>query len=369
MKKKILFTLLSILLPLGIRAQEAHWQCDEHDFQYDKTIYVSLELEDQRITDLSNYDIAAFCGNECRGFVDVKKNEILDTPSGQVAILRVRTNNLSASEIITFKVYDKTEEEEINVANTKITFSDETAVGSGSSPFKLDITIRYTPGDTNDDGEIDLTDASLVFRYYTEFDEDIEAMRDEIAELKKGIDEASDRAAKYEILKVAFSQDGVPHQIIRNIIPYIRDKANGILGAMTGGTMGVDFVMEKTVKGRDGEKATLDIIIEEYGKTALPYTSKSGGEKVKASLAVNLSLAEVKMEASGVQIGFLGVDEPPFLDEDGTQAYVDSMEAIRKRNPRISIIAITHDPAMKARFSQSLTVVKSAEDGSKIIYD
>lgn len=176
MKKKILFTLLSILLPLGIRAQEAHWQCNEHDFQYDKTIYVFLELEDQRITDLSNYDIAAFCGNECRGFVDVKKNEILETPSGQVAILRVRTNNLSASEIITFKVYDKTEEEEINVANTKITFSDETAVGSGSSPFKLDITIRYTPGDTNDDGEIDLTDASLVFRYYTEFDEDIEAM-------------------------------------------------------------------------------------------------------------------------------------------------------------------------------------------------
>lgn len=199
--------------------------------------------------------------------------------------------------------------------------------------------------------------------------EDIKVMREEIAGLRKGIDEAADLAAKYEVLKTAFSQDGVPHQIIRNIIPYIRDKANGILGAMTGGTMGVDFVMEKTVKGRDGEKATLDIIIEEYGKTALPYTSKSGGEKVKASLAVNLSLAEVKMEASGVQIGFLGVDEPPFLDEDGTQAYVDSMEAIRKRNPRISIIAITHDPAMKARFSQSLTVVKSAEDGSKIIYD
>lgn len=199
--------------------------------------------------------------------------------------------------------------------------------------------------------------------------EDIKVMREEITGLRKGIDEAADLAAKYEVLKTAFSQDGVPHQIIRNIIPYIRDKANGILGAMTGGTMGVDFVMEKTVKGRDGEKATLDIIIEEYGKTALPYTSKSGGEKVKASLAVNLSLAEVKMEASGVQIGFLGVDEPPFLDEDGTQAYVDSMEAIRKRNPRISIIAITHDPAMKARFSQSLTVVKSAEEGSKIIYD
>ena len=53
---------------------------------------------------------------------------------------------------------------------------------------------------------------------------------------------------------------------------------------MTGGTMGVDFVMERTVKGKDGDKATLDVLIEEYGKTTLPYASKSGGEKVKACL-------------------------------------------------------------------------------------
>jgi len=29
---------------------------------------------------------------------------------------------------------------------------------------------------------------------------------------------------------------------------------------------------------------TLDIFIEEYGKSSLPYLSKSGGEKVKSSL-------------------------------------------------------------------------------------
>lgn len=30
--------------------------------------------------------------------------------------------------------------------------------------------------------------------------------------------------------------------------------------------MGVEFVMERTVKGKDGDKATLDVLINEYGK-------------------------------------------------------------------------------------------------------
>ena len=37
-------------------------------------------------------------------------------------------------------------------------------------------------------------------------------------------------------------------QSIRNIIPHITDTTNNILGQMTGGTMGVEFVMERTVK-------------------------------------------------------------------------------------------------------------------------
>lgn len=63
----------------------------------------------------------------------------------------------------------------------------------------------------------------------------------------------------------------------------------------------------------------------------------------------------------------LFIDEPPFLDDDGTQAYVDSLEAIRKRYPDVKVMAITHDDAMKARFNQSVTVIKT-EEGSKVIY-
>lgn len=180
MKKKILFSLLTILLSPSLWAQESHWQCNPGDFDSheDMTAIVYLELDDQRITDLSNYEIAAFCGNECRGIMDVKEDGILNTANGQVGYIRIHTNDPSANETITFKVYDKTEQKEINVQNTKVTFEANGKIGSASTPFKLDITQRYTPGDTNDDGEIDLTDASLIFRYYSEFFEDEDAMAD-----------------------------------------------------------------------------------------------------------------------------------------------------------------------------------------------
>ena len=197
--------------------------------------------------------------------------------------------------------------------------------------------------------------------------EDVEAMRSEIALLNKGIAVAAEKADCYEALKQAFSQDGVPHQIIRNIIPHITDTTNNILGQMTGGTMGVEFVMERTVKGKDGDKATLDVLINEYGETTLPYASKSGGEKVKASLAVILALSEIKATAAGIQLGMLFIDEPPFLDDEGAQAYVDALETIRDRYSDVKIMAITHDDAMKARFGQAVTVIKT-DDGSKVIY-
>lgn len=99
----------------------------------------------------------------------------------------------------------------------------------------------------------------------------------------------------------------------------------------------------------------------------LPYASKSGGEKVKASLAVILALSEIKATAAGIQLGMLFIDEPPFLDDEGAQAYVDALETIRDRYSDVKIMAITHDDAMKARFGQAVTVIKT-DDGSKVIY-
>lgn len=196
--------------------------------------------------------------------------------------------------------------------------------------------------------------------------EQIAKLKREISELQKRQAEYAREAADYETLKAAFSQSGVPHQIIRSIIPQLTATSNTILGQMTGGKMGVEFRLERLQKNGK-EKVSLDIFIEEYGKSVLPYLSKSGGEKVKASLSVILALAEIKSSSAGVQLGMLFIDEPPFLDGDGIQAYCDALETIQNRYSGIKIMAITHDPTMKARFPQNLDVVKT-ENGSKVIY-
>lgn len=197
---------------------------------------------------------------------------------------------------------------------------------------------------------------------------------DQIAVLSKEIEDLRERqteyaieAADHETLKAAFSQSGIPHQIIRSVIPQLTATSNSILGQMTGGKMGIEFRLEKLLKNGK-EKESLDIYVEEYGKSALPYLSKSGGEKVKSSLSVILALSEIKASAAGIQLGFLLIDEPPFLDSDGTQAYVDALEAIRQRYPDLKVMAVTHDQEFKARFPQSVTVYKDGS-GSHVRYD
>ena len=88
-----------------------------------------------------------------------------------------------------------------------------------------------------------------------------------------------------------------------------------------------------------------------------------GGERVKAALSVILALSEVMKNKLGVQLGFLFLDEPPFLDADGVRAYVEALEAIQRRYADMRIMAITHDEAMKSMFPQSVMVIKD-ENGS-----
>lgn len=191
----------------------------------------------------------------------------------------------------------------------------------------------------------------------------------EATELQKQANELGGKAAGYEELKKAFSQDGIPHNIIRSIIPVFEATATNILGQMSQGHMSVEFVTEKVLKSNSKkEVTTLDIVINDSITGRLPYMSRSGGERVKAALSVILALSEIKSSKAGVQLGFLFIDEPPFLDAPGVQAYCDALEAIQQRYASLKVMAITHDPAMKSRFPQSVDVVKTPE-GSKVIYE
>lgn len=179
------------------------------------------------------------------------------------------------------------------------------------------------------------------------------------------VSEISKKLNSYQALAQAFGIDGVQYMIVKSIIPEITSKANDILAAMTGGRMAIDIRTEKEQKSTQKIVNSLDVWINNLSGLSRPYSSHSGGEKVKIALATTLALADVKARRAGVQLGMLFIDEPPFLDADGTEAYSGALTNMSHRNPDMRILAISHDQAMKARFEQNI-IVTETESGSKV---
>lgn len=195
--------------------------------------------------------------------------------------------------------------------------------------------------------------------------EDIAEAETKSSELRREAEAVGVVLSDYTTLAQAFGLDGIQYMIVRGVVPEIMHRSNEILAAMTGGRMAVDIRTEREQKSTKQVVNSLEVWINTITGGTRPYLSHSGGEKVKIALAVTLGLADVKARRAGVQLGMLFIDEPPFLDADGTEAYADALVAMAFRNPNMRILAISHDPTMKARFVQNI-VVTGGEDGSTV---
>ena len=286
-------------------------------------------------------------------FVEDEKNIPVAEEQKKTAMARINELNVEIKEYeSSIKKLEKNKEELL----TKITGKDATVAEINNMTASIADCDKALQHINMEIGELKNTRKELL------------AKEEEAQELAREIEARAQEAADFETIKQAFSQDGIPHNIVRGIIPILEATATNILGQMSGGKMAVEFVLEKTLKSNAKKEITvIDIVINDAVTGRLPYMSRSGGERVKAALAVILALAEVKSTKAGVQLGFLFIDEPPFLDAQGVSAYCDALEAIQNRYVNLKVMAITHDPEMKSRFPQSIDVVKTS-DGSKVIY-
>ena len=171
---------------------------------------------------------------------------------------------------------------------------------------------------------------------------------------------------RYQTIAKAFGQDGIPFSIVRAVVPELSAQANEILGQMTGGKMSLEMKTERVQKSNKREVNALEIWINDYQWGNMPYKSRSGGQKVRAALSVAFALAELKAQRAGIRLGMLFVDEPSFLDQQGSEVYVDALEAIVDRYTGMKVIAISHDPVLKARFPQVIMVEDSGDAGSRV---
>ncbi|MDQ7790049.1 MAG: metallophosphoesterase [Clostridia bacterium] len=184
--------------------------------------------------------------------------------------------------------------------------------------------------------------------------------------LAEDMEPLAQSVVRYQTLTRAFGQDGIPFAVVRAVVPELAAMSNEILGQMTGGKMGLEMRTERIQKSNKKEVNTLEIWILDYVRGALPYKSRSGGQRVKAALSVAFALADLKARRAGIQLGMIFADEPPHLDSEGVDAYCDALELMSQRYAGMKVIAISHDPRMKARFPQIIEVEDGGEEGSRV---
>ena len=159
MKSKIrklvcLACMLAMAMVAHAQGNEIGWTVNPFDYQYDMTIYAQLKIDDAVVSDYSNYEVAAFIGDECRGVAEIQTKE-------NSTWLYIRVRSASASgEKISFKLFDKTEGKIKRIAETG-DFESQGLEGMPSSPFDL-TSAKYTPGDVNDDGSINIADVTSI---------------------------------------------------------------------------------------------------------------------------------------------------------------------------------------------------------------
>lgn len=154
---RVFSCLVGLLLSMTVlHAQDNQWSVNPYDYKYDMTVYARLTFDGTEVTDMSNYEIGAFVGNECRGVGEVQTKN-----SNTWIYLRVRSNAANG-ENISFKLYDKSEDRTYQLKPSQVvSFASQGIVGMPSTPIALDKP-SYTLGDVNEDGIISVTDVVAV---------------------------------------------------------------------------------------------------------------------------------------------------------------------------------------------------------------
>ena len=133
----LLFMLFIMASALNLRANDATWDYNPYAFQYDMSVYVELaSVDGKNITDGSDYQIAAFCDEECRGIAEEKAIE-----DNKYVYLRIRSNK-TEGEIINFRVKNTTTGKVAKVSET-IEFKSQQTIGYPSNPFLINAKNQY----------------------------------------------------------------------------------------------------------------------------------------------------------------------------------------------------------------------------------
>ena len=123
------------------------WSVNPSDYRYDMSLYLNVSFANGDKLDNTQYDVAVFVGDECRGVA-----EVLPLPNGTDCLyLRARSNSESG-ETMTFCYRNKSTGEVKVVEKVDFAFSSNASLGMPSSPYEVKIVFYHDVAITAGEG-------------------------------------------------------------------------------------------------------------------------------------------------------------------------------------------------------------------------
>lgn len=123
------------------------WSVNPGDYRYDMSLYLNVSFANGEKLDNTQYDVAVFVGDECRGVA-----EVLPLPNGTDCLyLRARSNSESG-ETMTFCYRNKSTGEVKVVEKVDFAFSSNASLGMPSSPYEVKIVFYHDVAITAGEG-------------------------------------------------------------------------------------------------------------------------------------------------------------------------------------------------------------------------
>ena len=112
------------------------WTVNPADYRYDMSLYFELSFGNPAAWDAaSDYEVAAFVGDECRGVSEILPN------ANDCLYMRIRSNEANG-ETVTFKLRKKGSTDDAVIEGVSMAFEADKAIGLPSDPYKL-VVNRY----------------------------------------------------------------------------------------------------------------------------------------------------------------------------------------------------------------------------------
>lgn len=159
MKTNSIKYLLGLCVALWASALSAqtHWTVNPSDYSGHMTLYYALQEGDATLS-LSDYEVAAFIGGECRGV-----GTVLTSGSNSYGQLFIYGLDDDEGKAVSFKYYTAASDEEKNIAQGgTVTYAVDGSVGYPSTPHVFDLANNVVLGDVNGDDKINATDVRLL---------------------------------------------------------------------------------------------------------------------------------------------------------------------------------------------------------------